>query len=127
MTIPLFRSSSTDTDGTVPRDQARWARYSNATLGLWLFLSAFGWAHTPSSRVNTCLVGLFMGVSAITATGWAIARRLTMAIAVWLALSTAVVYVDRSATFWNNMIVSFIVLVLSAIPHEPHPSKRLGG
>jgi hypothetical protein len=130
MTIPLFRSGSSSNDAdsaAATPDQAHWARYANATLGLWLFLSAFGWSHTPSSRVNTCLVGLFVGVSAITATGWVVARRLTVAIAFWLMLSTAVAYVDRPATFWNNMIVAVLVLVLSTIPHEPHRSKPLGG
>jgi hypothetical protein len=121
----IFPVSHSGASSTAPSEQARWARYSNSLLGLWLFISAFVWSHTPSSRINTCLVGLFIGVSAITATGWAVVRRLTMAIAFWLAFSTAVAYPARPATFWNNLIVALAVLVLSAIPHGPRRAKPL--
>jgi hypothetical protein len=99
-------------------DHTRWARYFNAMLGLWLFLSAFIWPHVPSARMNTCLVGLFVGVSAVTATCWDEARRLTAVLALWLAFTTVVVYPARPATLWNNLLVAAAVLALSFV-HEP--------
>jgi hypothetical protein len=105
-------------DAVSSPDHTRWARYFNALLGLWLFLSAFIWPHVPSSRMNTCLVGLFVGVTAITATGWEQARRLTAVLAVWLAFTTLVVYPARPATLWNNLLVAAAVLALSFV-HEP--------
>ena len=95
-----------------------WPRYSNALLGLWLFISAFAWDHAPSSRMNTCLVGLFMLVSAITATGWSIARHLTMALALWLAFTTLAAFPDGPASSWNNLIVALVVVVLAELPDE---------
>ena len=95
-----------------------WPRYSNALLGLWLFISAFAWDHAPSSRMNTCLVGLFMLVSAITATGWSMARHVTMVLAVWLAFTTLTAYPDGPASVWTNLVVAFVVLGLAELPDE---------
>lgn len=91
-------------------------RYCNMLLGLWLFLSAFVWAHTPGNRINTCLVGLFVTIAATLATGASVVRRLTGALACWLMFTTLVVYPTRPATFWNNMILAALVLGVSLIP-----------
>lgn len=105
-------------------DHSRWARYLNAMLGMWLFLSAFAWHHVTSSEMNTCLVGLFIGVSAITATGWAEARRLTAVLALWLAFTTLIVYPAGPATLWNNVLVALAVLALSFVSDEqPSPAR----
>ena len=102
-----------------------WTRYANALLGVWLFISAFAWDHAPSSRINTCLVGLFVLVSAITATGWSIARHLTMVLAVWLAFTTLAAYPDGPASSWNNLIVAVVVLVLAELPDGlQHRARR---
>jgi hypothetical protein len=95
-----------------------WPRYCNALLALWLFISAFAWDHTPSSRMNTCLVGLFMLVSAITATGWAVVRHLTMLLAVWLAFTTLAAFPDGPASSWNNLIVALAAILLAELPDE---------
>jgi hypothetical protein len=127
MTTPVSHSHSDATiRGLTIAEQTRWARYCNTALGLWLFFSAFTWPHSPSTRINTCLVGLFIGISAITATGWAIARRLTMTLALWLAFSTAVAYPAGPVTLWNNMVIALIVLVLSLIPFESRRGNRIG-
>jgi len=98
-------------------ESRRWASYLNAALGLWLFVSAFAWPHVLSSEMNTCLVGLFMGVSAVTATGWSIARGLTASLALWLAFTTIVVYPAGPATLWNNVLVAAAVLALCWVPY----------
>ena len=104
--------------------ECRWARYLNAALGLWLFLSAFAWQHVPSSQINTCLVGLFVGISAITATGWSLARRLTASLALWLTFTTLVVYPARPATVCNNLLVAAAVLALSFVPYTGGRQRR---
>lgn len=113
MTTSLSHHTEPITD---PELRSRWARYCNAALGLWLFISAFAWEHQPSSRINTALVGLFVLVSAITATGWAMVRHLTMVLALWLAFSTLAAYPDGPAASWNNVIVALIVLMLAELP-----------
>lgn len=132
MTLHLFRfergsHSARDADAALSwHEHSRWARYLNAAIGLWLFLSAFAWHHVQSSEVNTCLVGLFVGVSAITATGWAEARRLTAVLALWLAFTTLVVYPAQPATLWNNLLVAVAVLALSLVPFRtsrPRPPQ----
>ena len=94
----------------------RWPRYCNMLLGLWLFLSAFAWGHTPGNRINTCLVGLFVGIAATMATGASVMRRLTAALAGWLMFTTLIVYSARPATFWNNLILAALVLGVSLVP-----------
>jgi hypothetical protein len=125
MTLHLFQierphhsARNAATASATPRssEHGRWARYLNATLGLWLFVSAFAWQHAPSSRINTCLVGLFVVVSAVTATGWAQARRLTAVLALWLTFTTLAVYPARSPTLWNNLLVALAMLALSLVP-----------
>ena len=119
MSTPLTHPTHTEPISRVAAAlHGGWTRYANALLGLWLFISAFAWDHTPSSRMNTCLVGLFMLVSAITATGWSIVRHLTMVLAVWLAFTTLMAYPDGPASFWNNLIVAFVVLVLAELPDD---------
>lgn len=118
MTTPLSHPTQTQSSRTEAELRARWARYSNAALGLWLFISAFAWEHAPSSRINTALVGLFVLVSAVTATGWAMVRHLTMVLALWLAFSTLAAYPDGPAASWNNMVVAFIIIVLAELPDE---------
>jgi hypothetical protein len=93
-----------------------WPRYCNMLLGLWLFFSAFVWAHTPGNRINTCLVGLFVGTAATLAAGASVIRRLTAALACWLMFTTLVVYPARPATFWNNLIMAALILGVSLIP-----------
>jgi len=99
-----------------PAHWGHWPRYCNMLLGLWLFFSAFVWAHTPGSRINTCLVGLFVTIVASMAAGASQLRRLTAVLAGWLAFTTLVVYPSRPATFWNNLILAALVLVVSFIP-----------
>jgi hypothetical protein len=98
--------------------QGGWVRYASALLGLWLFISAFAWEHAPGSRMNTSLVGLFMLVSAITATGWSMVRHLSLMLALWLAFTTLAVYPDGLASSWNNLIVALLVIVLAELPDE---------
>jgi hypothetical protein len=93
-------------------------------LGLWLYVSAFAWAHTSGNRLNTCLVGLFVGIAASMAAGASVMRRLSSALAAWLAFTTLIVYPSRPATLWNNLILAVTVLAVSLIPNADELRSR---
>jgi hypothetical protein len=118
----LARSES---ETRAPTSAERRARYANALLGLWLFLSAFVWPQEESARINTCLVGLFIGVCAVTATGWGFVRHVTMILALWLAFSTVLVYPGSGVALYNNLLVSVLVLALAEIPLEGRRTHRI--
>jgi hypothetical protein len=93
-------------------------------LGLWLFVSAFIWPHAATSRLNTCIVGVLVVVAATMASGISLIRQLTSVLALWLLLTTALVYPASHITFWNNILVAGAVLVLSLIPNESERSTH---
>ena len=88
------------------------------TLGLWLFVSAFVWPHTTASRLNTCIVGALVVVSATMAAGIGMMRQVTSILALWLLSTTLLVYPANHITFWNNIVVASAVLVFSLIPNQ---------
>ena len=94
------------------------ARYTNMALGLWLFVSAFAWPHTASTRINTCMVGLFVAIAATMAAGVSVFRQLTSVLAVWLLFTTLMVYPASPITFWSNILTAVAVLVVSLIPSD---------
>ncbi|HEU4584074.1 MAG TPA: hypothetical protein VFS67_37710 [Polyangiaceae bacterium] len=94
------------------------ARYTNMALGLWLFVSAFAWPHTTSTRLNTCMVGLFVTIAATMAAGVSVFRQLTSVLAVWLLFTTLMVYPASPITFWSNILTAVAVLVVSLIPSD---------
>jgi hypothetical protein len=94
------------------------ARYTNMVLGLWLFVSAFAWPHTASTRINTCMVGLFVAIAATMAAGVSVFRQLTSVLAVWLLFTTLMVYPASPITFWSNILTAVAVLVVSLIPSD---------
>ena len=94
------------------------ARYTNMALGLWLFVSAFAWPHTASTRVNTCMVGLFVAIAATMAAGISVFRQLTSVLALWLLFTTLLVYPASPITFWSNVLTAVAVLVVSLIPSD---------
>jgi len=116
MEKPIIIAQSPVAHQPVADGWGHWPRYCNMVLGLWLFLSAFAWVHTPGNRINTCLVGLFMVIAATMAAGASPLRRLTGVLAGWLAFTTLLVYPARPATFWNNLILAGVVLLVSCIP-----------
>ena len=103
------------------------ARYTNMALGLWLFVSAFAWPHTASTRLNTCMVGLFVAIAATMAAGVSVFRQLTSVLALWLLFTTLMVYPASPITFWSNILTAVAVLVVSLIPSDDEritPARR---
>jgi hypothetical protein len=91
------------------------ARLANVTLGLWLFVSAFLWPHTPGSRANTWVLGLIIATIAAVGSTPTI-RALSTVPALWLLFSSFWIADMTNATMWNNAIVAVLVSILSLVP-----------
>lgn len=94
-----------------------WPRLFNLILGIWLFISAFVWPHSPSSQTNTGIVGILIAATTIWTLYTPAARFVNTVLAVWLLASTWLIYHVSVGTLWNNLIVAIIVLVASLIPN----------
>jgi hypothetical protein len=91
-------------------------RLANVTLGLWLFVSAFLWPHTPGSRANTWVLGLVIAGIAAVGTPTPASRALGTVPLLWLFLSSFWISDVTNATAWNNATVAVFVLALSLVP-----------
>jgi hypothetical protein len=91
------------------------ARYVNAGVGVWLFISAFLWSHTPSQYANTWIMGIVVFAVALVALGAAWFRVFNMAAGAWLVISAFVLPTISAATRWNNFIVGVVVVILSLV------------
>lgn len=105
------------------RDAGIWARYTNLCLGSWLFVSAFTWPHSASSRTNTWMVGLIIGLLSIAAIRAPAARFANTAAAVWLFCSTLSISHYSTDTSWNNAMVASVVFLISLVPNSGVPIR----
>lgn len=92
------------------------ARYLNIIAGAWLFISAFIWQHSDSSRTNTWIVGALTVIFAVIALRTPAARFANTALSVWLFFSTLAFFHLTGATLWNNLIVAAIIFIASLVP-----------
>ena len=100
------------------------ARLANVVLGLWLFLSATLWVHTPWQRINAWSVGILAvagGLTALFGSRWG--RYLNCVLGAWLILSTLLVARWSPITFWNHIVVGF-GLVLFALARDLRATRR---
>ena len=91
-------------------------RLATVTLGLWLFVSAFLWPHTPLSQANTWVLGLIIALIAAIGPSTAAVRTLAAVPALWVLFSAFWISDVTNATAWNNAVVAVLVLVLSVVP-----------
>ena len=91
-------------------------RLATVTLGLWLFLSAYVWPHTPISQTNTWVLGLVIATIAAVGTPSPTVRAISTVPAIWLFFSAFWIADVTNATMWNNAIVAILVLILSLMP-----------
>jgi hypothetical protein len=91
-------------------------RFASIVLGVWLFVSAFVWAHDESSRTNTMVLGVLIAIVGALSTLRSSARLVNVVAAVWLFFSTLWVFHPSQAAGWNNAIVAFLVLAVSFVP-----------
>jgi hypothetical protein len=101
-----------------PADPGPVARYANLILGVWLFVSAFLWSHSPPSRTNTWILGLIIAFLSLSAMRTLRARYANTAAATWLFFSTLAITHYSRATVWNNSIVAVLVFLFSLVPNR---------
>jgi hypothetical protein len=92
------------------------ARTLNVILGVWLFISAFAWPHTPASFTNTWLVGLLVVIFALIAMRTPSTRYVNTALAIWLFISAFALPRASVATAWNNALCAIAIFILSLVP-----------
>jgi|SRR5689334_10083582 hypothetical protein len=93
------------------------ARTLNILVGIWLFISAFAWVHTPASLTSTWICGVLCVLIALIATRVAPVRYLNVALGAWVFVS-AFVLGHNEATLWNNVLVGIAIVVLAVTPSE---------
>ena len=104
-----------NTHPSVRAPNAGTARIAGALLGIWLFISAFAWRHSPEQHVNTWICGLLALGVAMMAAFVRSARYLNAALAVWLLISAFALPTSSvtAATTWNNAIVAVLLFATS--------------
>lgn len=96
------------------------ARIASAILGIWLFISAFAWRHSPEQHANTWVSGLVAVGVAMLASFVRPARYLNTALAVWLLISAFALPTITSVTTWNNVIVAVLLFATSLTGERRH-------
>ncbi|MGH7438733.1 MAG: SPW repeat domain-containing protein [Polyangiaceae bacterium] len=80
----------------------------------WLVISAFAWPHTFAQMTNTWIVGVIGAVVALVGLfADARARYANTVLAVWLFISVFALPGAERGTVWNNVIVAFVLFLLS--------------
>jgi hypothetical protein len=93
-------------------------RIVNIILGVWLFISAFTWMHTPAQLTNTWIVGVLSAAIAALALADSRLRYANTALAIWLFFSTLFLPAVAAATVWNNVIVAIVMFFMSLVRTE---------
>ncbi len=97
--------------GAPPAERS--ASVADLILGVWLFLSAFLWMHTPAQRANTWILGVLFAVGALVAMQVARALWAHVVLSIWLFISVWALPHESPATMWNNALVAIAVFVIS--------------
>jgi hypothetical protein len=98
-------------------------RIANVVLGVWLFISAFLWAHGTPQFTNTWILGALCVLFSLIATRYEDARYLNTALAVWLFVSAWALPHVSIGTVWNNALVAIAIFFVSLVPS----GRRLPG
>ena len=94
------------------------ARYLNVILGIWLFISAFIWRHTPEQFNNSLVVGALCVLISLVALAVPQVRYLNTLLAIWLFISAFALPRVSSGTVWNDVLVAIAIFVVSLLPTE---------
>jgi hypothetical protein len=98
------------------------ARTLNVMIGVWLFVSAFAWRHTPASFTNTWIVGLLVAVFALVAMRSPPARWVNTALSIWLFVAAFLLPHVSNGSVWNNALCAMAIFILSLVPGTLAPS-----
>lgn len=112
--IRLLDSSAT-APAPSPRSK-RWPTVASIAAGLWLVASAFAWPHGDASRTNSWFVGLLIVAGGAWGLREPVGRLLNTLLASWLVFSTLAISPRSELTFWHNLALGVLVLVLSLLP-----------
>jgi hypothetical protein len=88
-------------------------RTINMMLGLWVFASAFLWAHATPEQTNTAVVGALCVLFALAATAAPRVRYLNSLLAIWLFISSWAIPVERIGTVWSNALSAVAIFIVS--------------
>lgn len=99
-------------------------RIGNVVIGVWLFISAFVWQHTPAQMTNTWILGVLCVAFALIAMAAPPARYLNTALAVWLFISAWVLPTIHRGTIWNNVLCAIAIFILSLMPTGREAAMR---
>ena len=97
-------------------------RGMNIILGIWLFISAFIWQHTPAQFTNTWIMGVIITVFGLIALSVPNARYVNTVASIWLFISAWMLRPERAGTVWNNVIVALLVFFISLAPAMRAPT-----
>jgi hypothetical protein len=100
------------------------ARTLSLILGLWLFVSAFAFHRTPSAFTSAWVVGLASAFAAIAAMTRAPARYANTFLATWLVVSAFALPNRSPASFWHDVTIGLVMLLLSLVPGTIRPMPR---
>lgn len=84
-------------------------RILTALIGTWLFLSAFGWPHTPAQGITTLICGALTLLSALVSIYYPRVRYLTATIAVALFVASMATAWGYQLTFWHNAVFAIVI------------------
>jgi hypothetical protein len=93
------------------------ARLVNALLGVWLYLSAFLWPHTPLERTNAWVSGIVAVTAALVGLrSFRVGRYVNAVVGAWLIVSALFMPNATTGTFWNHMLVGFALALFAMMP-----------
>jgi len=117
MATTIDRRPGTATSATASGpDSGVVARIANIIVGVWLFISAFIWPHSASSRMNTWIVGALCAIFAVIALKSPPVRWVNAVLSVWLFFSALSIYHLSGGTYWNNLIAAIVMFIASLVP-----------
>lgn len=99
-------------------------RWLNIAVGVWLFISAFIWAHSYAQFTNTWIIGIACVVLAAIAMRVEQIRYLTAALAIWLFISSWALPTHMAGTVWNNILSSIAMFVIALAPDQHAPGAH---
>lgn len=92
------------------------ARVVNATVGFWLWVSAFAWPHSRAQLFNSWIAGMLIVTFALMALEAAPrARYLNAALGVWLIASSIFLPGTNTATMVNHLVVGVVLTTLALV------------
>ena len=94
------------------------AIYASTVLGIWLFITAFLWPHSPGMTVNTVLMAIIVVASSLLSIRVPFLRYVTGAAGVWVVASLFAWQDFAPATVWNNCMVGAGITLASLLGPE---------